>query len=58
MTPLICILPLLGSSSPEQLAWPNKMAALHASKYTILDLCKNNRGEAVASVSLRTLING
>lgn len=56
MTPLICIPPLLGSSSPEQPDWPNKMAASHASK--TMGFYINNRGEAVASVSLKTLING
>lgn len=56
MTPLICIPPLPGSSSPEQLGWPNKMAASHASE--TLDFYINNRGEAVASMSLKTLING
>lgn len=56
MTPLICIPPLLDSSSPEQLGWPIKMAALHESKTMAFYI--NNRGKAVASVSLKTLING
>lgn len=58
MTPLICILPLLGFSSPEQLGWPNKMAVLHASKTMDFYIYVNNRVEAVASLSLTTLING
>lgn len=57
MTPLICILPLLGFSSPKQLGWPKKMADLYVSKTMDFYIYINNRGEAVASLSLTTLIN-